>query len=99
MNKLTIMSSIERTNTVYTHSPINGKQYVRPEKTQSGVKRFSISSAVSDVCKESPSTGDICSVYGSEGSGKCVLMQKNTIKEGGQSGTPHTTESLIFVGL
>ena len=100
MTKIPLSISIEKTNSVYTHTPISGKMIVRPEKTQSGVNKISITHAIPASCTDSsPKTGDECTIYGENGSGKCILMQKSVIKEGGSSAVPYVTESLVFVGV
>ena len=98
--KITLSLSVNKSNTIYTHSPINGKAFVRSDHTQSGVRRISVTQAILEGCSGfTPSTGDAGVVYSEGGSGKCVLTQKNTIKEGGGSATPYVTESLTFIGV
>ena len=100
MKKVTISLSIERTNTVYTYTPLSGAALVRPEKTQSGVRKISVMHALLDKCESNiPDVGDLCTIYGESGSGDCVLSQKSTSKEGGAGATPYTNESLVFIGL
>lgn len=99
-SKITISSSVERANNIFTKTPVNGSVTVNKGKTQRGVMNMSLSLASVDNCSvKSLSTGDECSVYGDGGSGKCILAKKTVLKAGGGSGTPYEQEILSFVGL
>lgn len=92
--------SRERTNNVYIHSPADGDSYVKEKKTQKGIFRLSVSVAIPDKCdKANVSAGDACTIYGPEGSGKCIAVSTSTTLEGGSSGTPYTQETVSFIGI
>lgn len=101
MSKGIILSvSREKTNTVYIHSPVDGDAYVKKKNTQKGVFRMSVTVAIPDECDEaSISAGDACTIYGPEGSGKCIAIATNTTLEGGSSGTPYAQETVSFIGI
>ena len=97
--KVTLTSSLDMSNTTYTHSPISGEEKIRPEMTQKGIFTLSVSTAVIEGGGSGADVGDPCVVYGPENSGGCVLSRKMTTKEGGTSGMPYEIETLVFMGI
>ena len=97
--KVTLTSSLEMSNTTYTHSPINGEEKVRPEMTQKGIFTLSVSTALIEGEGAGADVGDPCMVYGPENSGGCVLSRKMMTKEGGPSGMPYEIETLVFMWI
>ena len=97
--KVTLTSSLEMSNTTYTHSPVNGEEKIRAEMTQKGIFTLSVSTAIIDGDASGADVGDPCVVYGPENSGGCVLSRKMTTKEGGASGMPYEIETLVCTGI
>lgn len=101
MGKVTISSSVEKSNSFFLVSPISGKETLSEKKRHTGLFAVNVSIADSEEISGDISlgAGDICEVYGPDGSGECVLTMKRKVKEGGGNATPYTQEMYRFEGV
>jgi len=97
--RITLTSSLEMSNTTYTHSPVNGDEKIRGALTQKGIFTLTVSTALVEGGSVGADVGDPCAVYGPENSGGCVLSRRMMSKEGGSSGMPYEIETLVFTGI